>query len=351
LFGLAVVGSLAAVAVSRRLNRGYVTALEDSLRSGVVRLDLADIVDSTTSMTLSRTNFSGDREEILRDIRALRGERSGAPRTAAAGDAVAETIADLRSGDPERQRRALRRPEVGDPTLTGHLIPLIGRSELFLEVLRALRRSAPSITGQLLDALLDPRQDAAIRRRLPRVLRRTETQRAVDGLLLGLMDPDFGVRRQSALTLAHLASRAPSLVVPREAVFAAVVRDLEAGPKGWTEDKEAATGEGGADRGTRSPVERGLSHVFALLSLAVEREPLQIAYWAVLGADARLRGTALEYLENVLPDDVRRALWPHIGTRPPVAASSRTRQHLVEDLMQSSVSLGVSQAMRRIPRR
>jgi hypothetical protein len=48
--------------------------------------------------------------------------------------------------------------------------------------------------------------------------------------------------------------------------------------------------------------------VFALLSLAVEREPLQAAYRALVGGDASLRGTALEYLENVLPEDVGRRL-------------------------------------------
>ena len=43
LFALAAASALAAVAVSRRLHTGYVAALEDSLRSGVVRLDLADV--------------------------------------------------------------------------------------------------------------------------------------------------------------------------------------------------------------------------------------------------------------------------------------------------------------------
>jgi len=131
-----------------------------------------------------------------------------------------------------------------------------------------------------------------------------------------------------------------------------VVRDLEAAPKGWTEDQEAAVAANAAsDAGSRTPVERGLSHVFALLSLVIEREPLQIAYWAVLADDAALRGTALEYLENVLPEDVRRVLWPYVGTRPSPPAPSRTRQHLVQDLMRSSESLGLSQAMKRIPRR
>src|SRR5687767_5225875 len=37
-----------ALVVSRRLHRGYVSALEDSLRSGLVRLDPGDVMDSTT---------------------------------------------------------------------------------------------------------------------------------------------------------------------------------------------------------------------------------------------------------------------------------------------------------------
>ena len=41
----------------------------------------------------------------------------------------------------------------------------------------------------------------------------------------------------------------------------------------------------------------------------------------ILGGDDALRGTALAYLENVLPDAVRRALWPLLRApdrlRPP----------------------------------
>ena len=157
-------------------------------------------------------------------------------------------------------------------------------------MLRPLRRVAPAVTGQLLDALLDPRQDPAVRRRVPRVLRCVGTQRAVDGLLQGLEDARFDVRRQCALTLARITGREPELSVSRAGVFAAVGREV----KGAGGDLE-------------------LDHVFTLLSLAVEREPLQIALRAVLGTDPGLRGTALEYLENVLPDDVRGALWPLLG--------------------------------------
>jgi ATP/ADP translocase len=350
LFALAAASALAAVAVSRRLHNGYVAALEDSLRSGVVRLDLADVMDSTTSMTLTRTGLIGDREAILREIAARRGEtRAVAARPE--GDAVIETVADLRSADPDVVRRGLRRAEAADPALVGHVIPLLARNDLFLDALRALRRSAEKTTGQLLDALLDPRQDVAVRRRIPRVLRRTGTQRAADGLLLGLADPQFGVRRQCALTLARITERESAVVVPRAAVFAATLRELEGAPRGWGEEEAEVAGveESNPEVRPQTPGERGLAHVFTLLSLAVEREPLQIAYWAVLGADSNLRGTALEYLANVLPDDVRRALWPHVGARAQAPAATRSRQRLEQDLLRSSETLGLDrQALKRL---
>ncbi|MGD9603490.1 MAG: hypothetical protein AB7V59_16895, partial [Gammaproteobacteria bacterium] len=55
-----------------------------------------------------------------------------------------------------------------------------------------------------------------------------------------------------------------------------------------------------------------MEHVFTLLGLVLDREALSLALHAVASADRNLSGTALEYLEHVLPEDVRRALWPRL---------------------------------------
>jgi ATP:ADP antiporter, AAA family len=221
---------------------------------------------------------------------------------------------------------------------------------------RSLRRTGPRATGQLLDALLDPRQEVAVRRRVARVLRGSPTQRAADGLLLGLADPRFEVRRECALTLARITQREPTLRVRRADVFAAVVRELEKGTEAWAMEAEAAAEAealGDEAESPQTPAERGLAHVFTLLSTALEREPVQTAYWALLGDDAALRGTALEYLENVLPDDVARALWPHLGVRAPAVRPSRPSQQVAQELLRSSDTSGFSRdALKRIlPRR
>jgi len=45
--------SLAALAVTRRLHRGYVATLEGALHAGKVRLDPDQVLDSTTRLTLA----------------------------------------------------------------------------------------------------------------------------------------------------------------------------------------------------------------------------------------------------------------------------------------------------------
>ena len=364
LAGLVALLSLGTLALTGRLHRGYVKTLEQSLRAGRVKLDASDVQDEATLLTLAQTSLSLDREVLLREIEAL---RSGAlPGIAAPGraspldlsasaldaaDPVLRSISDLRSGQPERIRAALR-GGVSDQALVPFLIPLLARNDVFLDVLRALRALAPAVTGQLVDTLLDPAANPVVRRRIPRVLKACATQRAADGLRLGLEDPRFDLRTQCALALSSITRKNPALVVPREVVFAVVLKELEHGAASWAARSDGgrtppeSASSDGALIDARANVDRGIDHAFTLLSLTLPREPLQIALLALRGTDPALRGTALEYLENVLPDTLRRALWPHVGARPAPHAP-RARQEVEDDLLRSVDSVSIKRAALR----
>jgi AAA family ATP:ADP antiporter len=323
LFALSAVLCVAALAFTGRLHRGYVRSLEQSLRAGRVRLSASDVVDDATRLTLAQTGLALDRNTLLREIEAIRARDE-----AATPDPLLQAIADLRSGDKGLVRLVLRQPPSPPAALVAHLLPLLAQDDLFLEVLRALRRMAPEVTGQLVDALLGPRQDLAVRRRVPRVLKVCATRRAVDGLVQGLHDELFEVREQCAIALASITGRNPELSVMRTDVFAVALREV---------------------KGTEGVLD--LDHVFTLLSLALEREPLQIALQAVRGTDRRLRGTALEYLETVLPETLRGALWPSFGEQAPAARTARPRQDVMNKLLNSSAAVPLSrEALRaRLP--
>ncbi|WP_437315110.1 hypothetical protein [Sorangium sp. So ce385] len=378
LIGLGTAAAGVTLLFTPRLHRGYVAALEGSLRSGAVSLDPANVVDATTRRTLSGTVDALSRDKVLAELAALRkgtaaradagrapgdGERtsyagppiSARPSVSAGGsgdgprapagerkiaegplsarsasaalssDPVLAAVADLRSGEPERIRRALAREP--DPVLVPHLLPLLERDGLISEAIRALRAVAPRATGQLLDALLDPAVSLAVRRRVPRVLQACPTQRAADGLMLGLADERFEVRYQCGVALARLLQQRAPIHLRRDDVIAAATREIEIDRRVWDAQPPNASPAVEAPLAERLLVERtsrSLEHVFRVLSLCLEREPLEIAYRALHADDAHLRGTALEYLENVLPAPIRERLWPYLGARPAAPAEPLT---------------------------
>ena len=67
--------------------------------------------------------------------------------------------------------------------------------------------------------------------------------------------------------------------------------------------------------------ELGLEHVFALLGLVFPTQPLQIALQSLYTQDRSLHATALEYLESILPADLRELLWPLVEGQARAVAS------------------------------
>jgi HEAT repeat protein len=225
--------------------------------------------------------------------------------------------------------RALPRGQSPDPHLVPFLIPLLAQDAVLSEVVKTLRRVAESCTGQLADALLDPQRDPVVRRRIPRVLVAAPTPRAVEALLQGLQDPRFDVRARCAHGLSRILEHKPELKVPRELAFhAARAELLRAG--GTAETPRSG------DTGSHDEV---VEHVFTLLSLVLDREPVQLAARALKSEDRALAGTALEYLETVLPEDLRRPLWQrlHVGVRE--RKVTRASPEVLDELLRSSYAV------------
>ena len=83
-------------------------------------------------------------------------------------------------------------------------------------------------------------------------------------------------------------------------------------------------------------VGRSLEHVFTILALHLEREPLRMAYEGLHHANARYRGTALEYLETILPSEIRDTVWPLLGSTEPLPAPRPARE-ILADLVRSTI--------------
>ena len=77
-------------------------------------------------------------------------------------------------------------------------------------------------------------------------------------------------------------------------------------------------------------------HVFALLGLSANRGSLELVRQGLKLDDRKLRGTALEYLESLLPENVRVPLVSALSERPePRDLAQRSETQLLDELKRS----------------
>ncbi len=363
---VAVIAAGLALYLITRLHHGYVEQLARNLRTGSVSMTEDEVRDATTEHVLAEMNAFTERQLLMarikehrsarhfgvdpdppettlgeltvEDVRSIQSTLPGVipqpARDSSEASRLARAVADLTSEDPALIRRALR-GDFMDVRLTPYLIPLLRNEEVAEDARMELRWLVPRIIGQLTDALLDPDLPLLARQRLPGVLEACHNPRSVDGLLQGLADQEFNVRYSCARALARMRARNPELVIAPELVFAAVEREVAVAPRVWssrtlTIDTTLSTDGAGSPKLPRT--NRSLEHVFTVLSLTLDREALGLALRALDSTDRNLRGTALEYLENVLPEELRHRLWRHIGVTRRPAAAKRSNQDIVGDL-------------------
>ena len=346
---LAASAILAAAAawVALRLRAGYMAALERNLVSQAIRLDPDEIHDLTT------------RTAMLQSVASLGLSRPSAtaaaapPAPRAPADSWLDRVARLRAPAEDDVRAALAAGPV-TPELAGHVIRLLARDDVLPEATRALRPLAAAVTGQLIDRLLDPDEDFAIRRRIPRLLADVRTDRAVDGLLRGLGDERFEVRYRCGRALLHLHESDAGLGFPAERVYAAVLNEVAVDRELWESRRLIDAADDVApsplvDEVLRERASRSLEHVFTLLALVLSRQHLTIAFRALHTSDPMLRGTALEYLETALPEPIRARLWPYLEDRRPPRTAGRPAAEVAQDLLRSreSIALNLEELRRR----
>ena len=349
---LAGVGML----TSLRLGQGYVEALKDRLVGRAEELDMPDAAGPADSAVM-RTLGDLDLSRLGRSAASAREAVSAAetPRPAVPGDSgrdpVTQAMADLRSGVLEKVQARLRDPAL-DPVLAGQVILLLSRNEVSNEAVAALQRLSGKLVGVLTDALTDRESDFAVRRRIPRVLALCDSPRAIDGLMMALDDRRFEVRYQSAVALERVQQRRSSGAISTSKVTAAVLKELNVDKMGWRTRRLVDRDESRhLDRLLEDRKDLSLEHVFRLLGLFLEREPLGIALQGLYTDDPHLRGTALEYLESALPPGIRHRLWPFLEDRPPRKHEARRAQELRTELLKSrhSIEINLESLMKKRP--
>jgi hypothetical protein len=260
------------------------------------------------------------------------------------GDSVETRILDLQSNDTDRVRQALDHSEPLTDDMIPRVVPLLAWDPVYPSASKALQGVVEDHVDLLIETVVDPSTDFAIRRRLPPILAIGSSPHIVEALLRTLTDKRFEVRYQAALALARMRHRLPDLVIDRARVLAAIAREAQVDQRMWNRRRLLDATEGAEEmpfyrQVLRNRTHKSLDHLFHLLSLTFPREPLRVAYDGLHTEEPMLRATSLEYLESILPATIRHSLWPLLGASQDLPITNKSERELLESLLLSHESI------------
>ncbi|MEE8164107.1 MAG: hypothetical protein V3T64_00915, partial [Myxococcota bacterium] len=389
LISAGIAASLASLYVTRRLHQGYVSSLTERLRAGTLTVEEVQVADATTQLTVSDAvaamqrsadrfgsigatpagvggvRLADIRERLDRDERSVTklGEALPAPpprpfvpvpdRSLAANeiDSTLVAIANLRSGDTDRNLATLTSHHPLSPELISYVIPMLGEAGSAEAAAAALQRVAPVYTGTLLDAVLRSRTSLPVRRSLCEILGRLPTQRSANGLIELLHDTSFELRFRAAAKLLQIHRVNDKLRIPRDFLFMIAEREAADSRRRWQsqvalDPRLMDTSLLESAQGKR--VSQGLTFIATLLLILLEREPLQLAIRALTSGLGGQRGTGLEYLENVLPASLFSELIPLLEDDKLTHGGLKSRSMVLTEVVAGDTSAPVDlEALRK----
>ncbi|HSM09660.1 MAG TPA: Npt1/Npt2 family nucleotide transporter [Gemmatimonadota bacterium] len=339
---------LALLVLARRMGREYFTTLRARLAEGLTGDTLAALRparDARGPRTLSRLDVT----RLLSSVERGGAYRSDGPGAAATGGEASEAHGDevwtmLPALDDDDLRRRLDDPAFVEAANAGSLALLLARDGLRDLAARRLAGLGESAGPELAAIVADEEADFVVRRRVAQVLAFIPGEAALDGLLTGLAANRFEVRYRAARALVQGRKGGESLLPEaKDVIWDAIRQELSRGRAVWElarlldpKEHDELAGGRAAERG-----ELSLEHVFRLLSLVLDRDAIRAAWRGITGDHGELGSLALEYLEQVLPEDVREKLWPFIGDLS-VAESRRALRPLknvIDELLVTGTTL------------
>lgn len=303
------------VFVLLRLQAAYREQLARNLQLGEISLDAPD----TSAPSVAATHLRLDRAEILASIHL-----QGAGQSSGVAD-------DFSTADANSLIDALEYPLRAGAAAA------------------ALRERGRAATTELIEALASPERPDLVKLLLPGLLESIREERVVEALLATLVRQGFEVRFQAARSLARMVA-AESGLRPTHARVLEAVRDELANA---TASPAPGSVSVAADR-SESPlisdfpqqrVGRRVEHFCTLLALDSDRELMRSLLLGLHSESSAVRGTALEFLEVSLPDDVRRSLPKLLGpiAEQRVSRSVRARRQIEAELLRLAQGRIVSQ--------
>ena len=200
------------------------------------------------------------------------------------------------------------------------LISRLGDRTLKVPARDALIGYGTPIIPALALALADTREDAWVRRHIPATLAAIPSQASMDALIASLDDPDSFLRFKSIVAIERLRGTDPALAVQATVFERLVLRDAARylNLLAMRHDFRRHTGDHDSllARTLDEKLERTRDRVYRLLGLLYGAGDVAAARHTIEHGEARHRAAAVEYLDNLLTDAVRKRVLPILDETP-----------------------------------
>ncbi len=208
-----------------------------------------------------------------------------------------------------------------DPDFIPHLLEMLPNSTYRHDTKEALAGYGVEILPQLQELLLSESERLMIRRNIPSVIARIESQRSVDILTEALLNIRPDLKFYVVKALNRLRNQGGGMKFP-EARLDAVLLDetrsyfeilkILSFHTQFDSDNPARL----LKRALQERLDLNLERIFRLLGLAYPPKDIFTAYLGITSTSRLSRANALEFLENVLRGEIKRCLLPLLDEAP-----------------------------------
>jgi AAA family ATP:ADP antiporter len=198
----------------------------------------------------------------------------------------------------------------------GRIIERMQEPALAPTAVDALAAFGDRIVGTLRDTLVDPEMPADVRREIPAVLQEIGSRAAQAVLTESVLDKDVVLRYRCIAALNKLGQLHPDRPVDRKIIESVLGAEILGHYRSYqvmgTLAGSLADSAEPVRQGLHESMEKETERIFRLLKMLYPEHDLHSAYVGLQSSDPMVHDNALEFIDTILPPEIRAVLMPII---------------------------------------
>ncbi len=216
-------------------------------------------------------------------------------------------------------------------SLIGSLVERLGDPGLNESAIAALAKFGDRIVGTLRDYLIDPEIKTDVRREIPKILQEIGTREAQFVLVESVLDRDVVVRYQTISAINRLGQAHPDRPTDRKLIESVLAAEIMGHYRSYqvlgTLQESLADPANPIEHGLRESMEKESERIFRLLKILYPQYDMHSAYVGLQSPDPVVHDNAVEFMDSVLPPEMRAVIIPlfdrNVGVSQRIATANR----------------------------